>query len=113
MNIPEYWQTPNNPATYVRVFRINIERPRNSEPVADFYVAEAAAVAGSNFERQAPEFSIKKTLTELLSDDEVKVQALQVLNLLNEISYILYLQMKKRLETPVPPVAEDAVPSPE
>lgn len=100
MIIPAVWPTPNNPATRVRVFRTEIERPANQVPVITFHLSEAIEAGSSSFETYKPEFALTASLSELLADAELGQLAGTAATALEQIAYVLYLRKKAAIENP-------------
>lgn len=101
--IPAIWPTPKNPATRVRVFRVEIDRPLNAGPSVAFHMAEAIEVGTTSFEQHRPEFSPRAALADLLADPELGDLTAQVAAGLEQIAYVLYERKKAELEAPPPP----------
>jgi aspartyl aminopeptidase len=98
--IPEIWPTPNNSATRLRCFRIEIERPLNSIPSVAFHMNEAIEVSSTNFERHRPEYTPIVSFADLLMDPELSETANRIASDLGQLTYALYLRKKAAIELP-------------
>lgn len=105
--IPVTWQTPGNPDTRVRVFRIEIENAYGQDPRNNFHMAEAIEVGSSRFEAHAPQFSMQAGMSELFADPVLGEIAQVAAGCMRVISYELYKRKKAEIEAALAPTPQE------
>ena len=102
MPIPNNWPTPNEPATTVKCFRVEIEDPFRPKAFFQFYLQEKVDAGNKSFAEYRPDLILSVSLANALADPELGPDITVIKNRLEQIAYTLYLRKKAELETPTP-----------